>query len=409
MRTLTFNRVIQEDTLGTVYHAKVADAAADGRACAAKVIDHATPDQEHFRARMRDAAKLLPMIRHPQLLGVMELVHVEGHDAVLMDYVQGVDLGRLMSEGPVPPGPLARIGAEVASVLHHAHQATDPESGRALEFVHRDVKPDNVVVGTDGRIYLMDFGVARAAFEARESVTQGLVLGTLFYFAPEILSGRPTTPAADIYGLGVTLWEAAMGRRWGQPQVHPQRFAEQVQDNLDALKQGYRPLRDPLLGMLQWDPKERSSAGVLAEQMSTIADRLGGPSVAEWAEQAVAPLVAMAQLRRRGDPRVGRTVPIVASIAAPVGSATPVPVDEPSELLPRGTVLASTRGAPPRPPARSLSSSVPTAAIPSDDEVGRATVQRPSIRMTVALAMGLLATGCTVLSLVAAVVAFVNR
>ncbi|MEM6926448.1 MAG: serine/threonine-protein kinase [Myxococcota bacterium] len=413
MRTLTFNRVIQDDSLGTVYHAALSGTADPGRACAAKVIAHATPDQEHFRARMRDAARLLPMIQHPRLLGVRELVHMEGHDAVLMDYVQGVDLGRLLAEGPVPPGVLARIGAEVAEVLHHAHQATDPGSGRDLEFVHRDVKPDNIVIGNDGVIYLMDFGVARAAFEARESVTQGLVLGTLFYFAPEILSGKPATSAADIYGLGLSMWEAAMAKRWGQPQVHPNRFAEQVDDNLDSLKPGYRPLRDPLLGMLQWDPRERPAAGTLSEQLRTIAQRLGGPSVAEWAEEVVAPLVAMDQLRRRGDPRLGQTVAVTESVAAPTGSATPtpVPLDEPSELLPRGgaTLLAASASAPPRTAAaspRSLASTVPTAALLSGEvEV----VRRTPKRLVIAVAMGILATSCTVMSLVAAVVALISR
>jgi len=408
MRTLTFNRVIQDDALGTVYHADLQAPPHGSYACAAKVIAHATPDQDHFRARMRDAARLLPMIQHPRLLGVVELVHMHDRDAVLMDYVRGVDLSRLFVEGPVPPAPLARIGAEVAAVLAHAHRARHPETGRPLEFVHRDVKPDNVVLGDDGTVYLMDHGVARAAFEARESVTQGLVLGTLVYFAPEILSGRAPTAAADIYGIGVTLWEGAMARRWGQPQVHPQRFAEQVDDNLDALPPAYRPLRDPLLGMLQWDPGERPTADQVAEQLRDVADRLAEPTLARWAEGVVGPLTREALRRGPNDPRIGQTVEIAESVAAPVGAATPVPLDEPSELLPRGATLLAAAAAGRAPSPHALSSRA------LDDPLRRASSpdhrEEPSWWMFGgALATGLLATSCIVVTLVAAVLTWLAR
>ncbi|MEN0061027.1 MAG: serine/threonine-protein kinase [Myxococcota bacterium] len=395
MRTLTFNRVIQDDPFGRVYHGEL-QSPPGARAHAVKVIGHDTPDQDDFRARMRDAARLLPMIQHPHLLGVVELVHMAGHDAVLMDYVPGADLGRLLAAGPIPPGPLAHIGAAVAGILAHAHGAEDPTTGRALEYVHRDVKPENVIVGEAGEVYLMDFGVARAAFESRESVTSGLVLGTLHYFAPEILAGKKPTPAADIYALGLTLWEAAMARRWGQPQVHPQRFTEQVDDHLDDLKPVYRSMRDALLGMLQWEPSERPTAAQLRDQLGALAERLGGPTLEAWSSVHIVPVIDASRELATTDPLVGQTVIITESVAAPSGSTTPVPLDEPSELLPRGTTLLA--GLPTEVTPRGVGASGPT----QHDAEGSSWFMLGGL----AVVMGVLATSCTVLSLVAALIAF---
>lgn len=433
MRTLTFNRIIHDDPLGTVYHAELRTPPQARRSYAVKVVRHATPDQEHMRARMRDAARLIPLVQHPRLLGVVELVHAESRDIVLMDYVPGADLGRLMATGPIPPSALAQIGAELAGILHHGHQATHPQTGRPLHFIHRDVKPDNVVISVDGTVYLMDFGVARAAFDTRESATQGLVMGTLFYFAPEILSGNQPTSAADMYGLGLTLWEAATAQRWGQPQVHPQRFSEQVDDHLDLMKPVYRSLRDALRPLLQWDPHERPTAEQAHDQFRALAQRLGQPKVTDWAAEVVAPLVESQREDTPVDDLVGRTVAVTESIPAPGASATPVPLDEPSELLPRGTMLLDAiRTAPPRGPDRVPAPPQPRPETPrtphtSPDDVPTRSPTEVLLPVAasydagegpddaswwilggLAMLMGVLATGCTVLSLVVAILAFVT-
>lgn len=430
MRTLTFNRVVFDDPLGTVYEAELQTPPNARRAYAVKVVRHRTPDREHFRARMRDAARLLPLVRHPQLLGVVELVHMPDHDAVLMDHVSGVDLGRLMASGPVPPGVLAHIGAELGTILHHAHTATHPATAQPLHFVHRDIKPDNVVIGDDGTVYLMDYGVARAAFDTRESVTQGLVLGTLHYFAPEILSGNVATSAVDLYGLGLTLWESATATRWGQPQVHPQRFAEKVDDHLEAMKPLYRSIRDALRPLLQWEPSERPTAEQARDQFRALAQRLGGPPLAEWAAEVVVPLGASLRQASKADERVGHSVPVTASIPSPSGSAaTPVPLDEPSELLPRGAAQAAFAAARTAPPRRHR---VPPAAAPTEPQASPRRSPAPPRPREVwvpviasyedgqesdgswwmlggfAMLMGILATSCTVLSLVVAILTYVS-
>ena len=103
MRTLTFNRVLGSGAMGTVYHAELRTPRGFTRQCAVKVMKASSPDHEHFRARMRDEARLLGMLQDEQILGVSELVTVEGRDCVVMDFVEGVDLADLIAQHPVPP------------------------------------------------------------------------------------------------------------------------------------------------------------------------------------------------------------------------------------------------------------------------------------------------------------------
>ena len=310
MRTLTFNYVIGSGAMGTVYHAELrVPHGGFTKQCAVKVIQSSAADQVHFRSRMRDEARLLGMLQDEQILGVSELTTVGGRDAVIMEFVDGVDLNDLIRSQECPARALAELGAELAGILYRAHSAKHPNTGEPLRVIHRDVKPANVMITARGGVRLLDFGVARAAFDSRESQTQGLVLGTLNYFPPEILAGGDPTPTVDIYGLGLTLWECAAGRNWGSPQVNQKRFEHRVDQRLAEIEGKYKALIPVLHQMLQWHPKLRADGGVLERSLLQSADSSEGMGLRTWAREVVPPML-QARGRKMDDPFVGQTIPI---------------------------------------------------------------------------------------------------
>jgi serine/threonine-protein kinase len=341
MRTLTFNRVIGSGAMGTVYHAELKAPGGFVRACAVKVIRISGPDHDHLMKRIRDEARLLGLLQDEHILGVSELVRVAGFDAAIMEYVEGTDLSHLMAAHRLPPRALCELGAEMAGTLHRAHIARHPSTGESLNVIHRDVKPANVMVTQRGGVRLLDFGVARARFSDRESHTQGLVLGTLNYFPPEILGGSEPTPAVDIYGLGVTVWECAMGKSWGNPQASQIRFETRVEARLAELPPEYAPLLPVLRSILQWDPDRRPDGGTVERSLLQCVPQCAGDALRIWARE-----VSGAMMKRefteapntKGD-LVGRTVEVKPprlgeDSGTPVSAVSPRP-SAPEKALPQ--------------------------------------------------------------------------
>ncbi len=308
MRTLTFNRVLGSGAMGTVYHAELRVPHGFARQCAVKVMRGHNPDQEHFRARMRDEARLLGMLQDEQVLGVLELTTVNGRDCVVMEYVDGIDLGDLIQQRTLPPKALAEMGADIAGALFRAHTAKHPSTGEALNVIHRDIKPANVMITSRGGVRLLDFGVARAKFDSRESKTHGLVLGTLNYFPPEILTGGEPTPAVDIYGLGLTLWECATGKDWGSPQVKQKGFQRRVDQRLGEIAEGFGPLAEVLRKTIVWDPLDRPNGDELERMLLEAADRGAGAGLRAWARKTVPPILEGRTVEVEDDEWVGQTL-----------------------------------------------------------------------------------------------------
>jgi serine/threonine protein kinase len=167
-----------------------------------------------FTEMMLDEARLAASISHPNVNSVIDVVQEDDELFLVLDYIQGDTLARLIRRAPGMPLP-ARIAASVVSGalhgLHAAHTAKD-EYDEALELVHRDISPQNVMVGVDGLSRVLDFGIAKALGTA-SNTSKGDLKGKLSYMAPEQLSSEPATQASDIYAAGVMLWEALTGRR----------------------------------------------------------------------------------------------------------------------------------------------------------------------------------------------------
>jgi len=204
-----------------------------------------------FVSMFFDEARLAARIRHPNVVPTLDVVATAGELFLVMDFVQGDSLARLIRasashEDPIAPAMAATIMAGVLHGLHAAHETTN-ERGEALDVVHRDVSPQNVLVGVDGVSRVLDFGIAKAAGRL-QTTREGQLKGKLPYMAPEQLRGV-VTRVSDVYAASVVLWELLTSRRlfWGENEAHifgqvlegsdvpPSRFASDVPPALDAV------------------------------------------------------------------------------------------------------------------------------------------------------------------------------
>lgn len=168
-----------------------------------------------FVAMFVDEARLTSHVQHPNVVSTLDVVHTEGELLLIMELINGLSLSRLRTlsqrrEAPVPLDIASSILVGALSGLHAAHEARD-EQGHWLEIVHRDVSPQNVLVGVDGVARIIDFGIAKAA--SRATVTQeGSIKGKLRYMAPEQLIDERLDRRTDVFAAGVVLWELLASR-----------------------------------------------------------------------------------------------------------------------------------------------------------------------------------------------------
>jgi len=200
--------------MGTVHAAVLKGEAGVGRTFAIKVLRSQDRGPEEVAALVSEA-RLTTMISHPNVLETFELGMVGGEPFIVMPLVKGVTLAKLAAHfaaqhAPFPSRLAAWIGAEVAAGLHAAHDATNID-GQPLGVVHRDVSPQNVLLTFDGRVLLLDFGVAKF-FEATQATVSGVVKGKFGYMSPEQLRCEPLDRRSDVFALGVVLFELCTGR-----------------------------------------------------------------------------------------------------------------------------------------------------------------------------------------------------
>lgn len=167
-----------------------------------------------FVAMFLDEARLASRVHHPNVVSPLDVISHPPDLFMVMDYVHGEPLSRLLKQQagqPVPPRIAAAIIGQVLLGLHAAHEATG-ESGEPLELVHRDVTPHNIMVTKDGVAKVVDFGIAKA--KARSAQTErGMLKGKLGYMSPEQINQEAVDRRADVFAVGVVLWEMLTGRR----------------------------------------------------------------------------------------------------------------------------------------------------------------------------------------------------
>jgi serine/threonine protein kinase len=173
------------------------------RKVALKVLHPHYTDDEEYVARFRHEARAVAQLSHPHIVTVIDRGEDDGQQFIVFEYVDGENLKQLVERtGPLPARRAVELALEIADALAFAH-----EHG----LVHRDVKPQNVLLTPDGAAKVTDFGIARS-LDVEQGVTQtGTVLGTSNYLSPEQASGKPTTTSSDVYSLGVVLYELLTG------------------------------------------------------------------------------------------------------------------------------------------------------------------------------------------------------
>lgn len=193
--------VIGRGGMATIYRARDER---DASLVAVKVLRPEIAADRDLAERFRREALAASVLHHPNIVACLDTGTDPAGPFLVMALVDGEDLTtRLRRESILPPADVARIGLDVARALGVAH-----ERG----IVHRDVKPGNILLATDGRALVTDFGIARLADDA-EGAVPGTILGSVQYFSPEQARGDSTTPASDVYGLGLVLYEALTGLR----------------------------------------------------------------------------------------------------------------------------------------------------------------------------------------------------
>jgi serine/threonine-protein kinase len=222
--------------MATVHIGRLLGPVGFSRTVAIKRLHPQFAKEPDFVSMFLDEARLAARIRHPNVVGTLDVVALDGELFLVMEYVQGESLGRLMrtmrERGECVPIPIAAaIVLGVLEGLHAAHEATS-DQGEPLGIVHRDVSPQNILVGTDGVARVVDFGVAKAAGRV-QSTRNGQLKGKLGYMAPEQISGHATR-ATDVHAVAVVLWEMLTARRLFQAENELQTFSNILSGELVA-------------------------------------------------------------------------------------------------------------------------------------------------------------------------------
>ena len=242
---------------------------------------HLAEESAQRQALIREA-RLLACVRHAH---VVELKDVDDEDGVrlVLGYVEGVTFGKWLvdlaqRDERLEPNVVVQIGLDAASGLHAIHEARS-EADRPLSLVHRDVSPQNLLVGLDGISKLSDFGTAKVLFEPASETTEGSLKGKLGYMAPEYIRGAPVDRRIDVFALGVVLWEGFSGKRLFRGTNEGEtleRVLHAAVPKLGELDEALAPFDAVISKALARDPTERFSTALeLGHELARAAKRAG--------------------------------------------------------------------------------------------------------------------------------------
>ncbi len=247
------------------------------RLVAVKLLHVNLADDDEFVQMFLDEARLAARIHHPNVVPILDLGNEGGQLFMVMDYVEGDTLAAVQRtaitlQRAIPLGVSLRIILDALIGLDAAHELRDPE-GEPLNLIHRDVSPQNILVGSDGAARLVDFGIARA--ERRLSLTSvGVLKGKAPFMAPEQLEGGLVDRRADVFSMGVTLWETLALRRCFPMRSRPELFQESLHAPYRSLLMFTDQIPEALDAIceraLAYEPADRfASASAFADAIET--------------------------------------------------------------------------------------------------------------------------------------------
>ncbi len=280
--------------MAEVYLARARGPAGVQKTLVVKRIRPEYADDPRFVNMFINEARIGVHLTHPNIVQVFELGRSAGTWFIAMEYVHGRDLTRMLRrlrgmEERLPDAVSVHVGAELLRGLHHAHSRTD-EQGEKLGLIHQDVSPHNVLMGFDGEVKLLDFGIARATRTEEDTGTPG-GRGKFAYASPESAAGGAVDHRSDLYSAGVTLWEMLAGHRpyhGIDPKTKSARIREgdlpdlsEVRPDIDAR------LRDIVGRATRPDPADRHPTAADFEEdlrawLYESGERVGSQDVASW-------------------------------------------------------------------------------------------------------------------------------
>ncbi|RVU17885.1 serine/threonine protein kinase [Streptomyces antnestii] len=264
--------------MGTVWRAKDETVDREVAVKEPRVPDH-LPERERSTVfeRMRREARAAARLDHPGVVNVHDVAVEDGQPWIVMEFVQGRTLGDALQEGTLGAREAARIGLEVLGALEAAH---------AAGILHRDVKPDNVMLGRHDRVVLTDFGIAQIEGETNLTDTGGFV-GSPEFIAPERVLGQRPGPASDLWSLGVVLYAATEGVSPFRRNNTPATLQSVLNATPAAPAAAQGPLAEAINGLLAKDPAHRPNAARVRDLLERAANppqppptqvgRLAGP------------------------------------------------------------------------------------------------------------------------------------
>jgi serine/threonine protein kinase len=260
------------------------------REVAIKILSERIANDPEWKARFLREARTIAQMNHPNIATIYSIEQEAEKLFIVMELVEGESLATVLAKGPLPPPEAVRIIRHVAEALAEAH-----EKG----IVHRDVKPDNVIVGKRGT-KVLDFGIAKQLVSTTESPTltqAGLIVGTPFYMSPEQALGRPVDARSDLFSLGVVLYEALAGKRPFEGESVTETMMNiimQEAPDLAVVAPSLPPsLSDVVNRALQKKPERRfGSAGEMVDALSRV-DFKAPPKAPAKPAKADAPTMAM--------------------------------------------------------------------------------------------------------------------
>jgi serine/threonine-protein kinase len=262
--------LVGEGAMGVVYRAH--DSVLD-RNVAIKVMNDSIARQDDLRKRFLHEAQAAASLQHPNVVCIYDLGEADGHLYIAMEYIQGVDLERLIELGePLSLQARLDIIIDVLTGLSFAHKRG---------IIHRDIKPANIRVGEDGRAKIMDFGVAHLASSSMTST--GSILGTPTYMAPEQITEGKTSPATDIFAVGGVLYQIlTLTKPFEGPTLQNLFFKiiTETPRTVTELMPGLPPaLNRIVLKAMAKEPSDRyANALDMANELTNVRSKLSGPS-----------------------------------------------------------------------------------------------------------------------------------
>ena len=281
--------------MATIHLGRLLGPVGFARTVAVKRLHPQFAKDPEFVSMFLDEARLAARVQHPNVVATIDVVATDGELFLIMDYVRGESLSKILravrkQNRRVPPRIAAAIMCGFLHGLHAAHEAKN-ERGEPLGLVHRDVSPQNVLVGSDGIARVLDFGIAKAA--GRIQVTRdGQIKGKLAYMPPEQLAGRDLSRAVDIYASAVVMWETLTAERLFKGDTEAETLAKILRDPVPPpstivpnLPAGFDAA---LLKALSREVSKRhATAKELALELERCCGIASPTEVGEWVEEVV--------------------------------------------------------------------------------------------------------------------------